>query len=206
MSNKKDYVLLKFDELNEKGLTRLTKEIGKAGYEVAKVVPAGKARKKDGIMTRTFTLIGMDEQIMDIQVNDTGDISSIKVNGKTSPYQPVKSLSALAQAIAALFNRGAMAFQKALARKMARAAKKNLESDEKKVTGVKSNAQQLADAKAARDTIREDIQQVKTRLDVVQRNTDSATKEAENVKAALNHETARTRQLKEEIAKLEETA
>ncbi|MDV1094939.1 hypothetical protein ACSI5N_25280 (plasmid) [Raoultella ornithinolytica] len=206
MSSKSDYILLNFDELNEKGLTRLTKEIGKAGYEIAKVVPAGKSRKKDGIMTRTFTLIGMDEQVMDIQVNDTGDISGIKVNGKTAPYKPVKTIPALAQSIAALFNRGATAFQKALARKMARAAKVNLDDGKKKSTGVKSNAQQLADAKAARDAITEDIQQVKTRLGVVQKNADGAMKEAESVKAALNHETARTRQLKEEIARLEETA
>ncbi|EQA6233076.1 hypothetical protein ACX5DY_005064 [Enterobacter hormaechei] len=204
--SKGEYIQLKFDELNEKGLTSLTKAMAKAGYEVAKVVPAGKSRKKDGIATRTFTLIGLDEQVMEVQVNDTGDISGIKVNGKTSPYQPVKTLSALAQSLSALFKRGATAFQKALARKMARAAKKNLDGNEKKPTGVKSNAQQLADAKALRDTVSEDIQQVKNRLGVVQTNSDNAMTEAEKVKAALSQETARTRQLKEEIAQLEEAA
>lgn len=204
--SKGEYVQLKFEELNEKGLTKLTKAMAKAGYEVAKVIPAGKARKKDGIATRTFTLIGLDEQVIDVQVNDTGDISGIKVNGKTSPYQPVKSISALAQSLSALFKRGATAFQKALARKMARAAKKNLNGSDKKSLGIKSNAQQLADAKAKRDAVSDDIQQVKTRLGVVQTNTDNAMTEAEKVKAALNQETARTRQLKEEIAQLEEVA
>ncbi|STJ26129.1 Uncharacterised protein [Escherichia coli] len=33
-------------------------------------------------MTRTFTFIGIDEQTMEVQVNDTGDISGIKLNGK----------------------------------------------------------------------------------------------------------------------------
>ncbi|HHT1357262.1 TPA: hypothetical protein ACTYC5_004887 [Enterobacter hormaechei] len=204
--SKGEYVQLKFEELNEKGLTKLTKAMAKAGYEVAKVIPAGKSRKKDGIATRTFTLIGLDEQVMDVQVNDTGDISGIRVNGKTSPYQPVKSISALAQSLSALFKRGATAFQKALARKMARAAKKNLNGSDKKSPGIKSNAQQLADAKSKRDAVSDDIQQVKTRLGVVQTNTDNAMTEAEKVKAALNQETARTRQLKEEIAQLEEVA
>ncbi|HEW9972612.1 TPA: hypothetical protein VGT10_004709 [Enterobacter cloacae] len=204
--SKGEYVQLKFEELNEKGLTKLTKAMAKAGYEVAKVIPAGKSRKKDGIATRTFTLIGLDEQVIDVQVNDTGDISGIKVNGKTSPYQPVKSISALAQSLSALFKRGATAFQKALARKMARAAKKNLNGSDKKSLGIKSNAQQLADAKAKRDAVSDDIQQVKTRLGVVQTNTDNAMTEAEKVKAALNQETARTRQLKEDIAQLEEVA
>lgn len=206
MSNKDDYVLLNFDGLNEKGLIRLTKEITKAGYEIAKVIPAGKARRKDGIQTRTFSLIGIDEQVMDVQVNDTGDISGIKLNGKIMPYKPVKNLAALAQVIAAMFARGATAFQKALARKMARAAKQSSSDGENKRTGVKSNAQQLADAKATRDSIRDDIQQVKNRMEVVQTNTNKAMGEAEAVKSELNLETARTRQLKEEIAQLEESA
>lgn len=203
---KGEYVQLKFDELNEKGLAPLTKAMAKAGYEVAKVVPAGKARKKDGISIRTVTLIGMDEQVMEIQVNDTGDISGIKLNGKISPYQPVKSVRALAQSLSALLKRGATTFQKALARKMARAAKKNLDGSEKKGTGIKSNAQQLLDAKSYRDAVNEDIQQGRVRLSVVQTNSDNAMAEAEKVKAALSQETARTRQLKEEIAKLEEVA
>jgi hypothetical protein len=206
MSNSKEYTLLKFDELNEKGLSKLTKEIGKDGYEIAKVIPAGKARQKDGILTRTFTLIGMDEQVMEIQVNDTGDISGIRLNGKATPYKPVKTQAALAQTIADLFNRGATAFQKALARKMARAAKKNSDGTDKKRKGVKSNAQQLADAKNIRDEVSEDVQQVKNRLGVVQSNTDKTLTETESVKKALNHELALTRQLKEEIAKLEDAA
>lgn len=204
MSNK-NYVLLNFNELNEKGLSRLTKAMASAGYEVAKVVPAGKARKKDGIMTRTFSLIGMDEQVMDVQVNDSGDISGIKVNGKSAPYKPVSDIPALAKSLAALFNRGATAFQKALARKMARVATKNLTDNREKKTGVKSNAQQLADAKAARDAVQEDIGDAKARLTSVQTAATKATTEAEAVQTALNQETARTRQLKEEIATLEES-
>lgn len=203
MSNKGEYVLLTFDALNEKGLTLLTKEIARSGYEIAKVVPAGAARKKDGVMTRTFSLVGLDEQVMDVQVNDTGDISNIRVNGKTSPYKPVKTLSALGKALAALFNSGATAFQKALARKMARAAKRDQEGGENKARGVKSNAQQLADAKASRDSVREDIENAKSRLGVVQENTNQATTSAENIMSEINNETALTRQLKEEIARLE---
>lgn len=205
MPAKNDYVLLNYDELNEKGLSRLTKEIAKSGYEIAKVVPAGKGRKKDGIMTRTFSLVGTDEQVMDIQVNDTGDISGIKLNGKVVPFKPVKSISALGKSLADLFNRGASAFQKSLARKMARAAKSQ-GGGEKKRTGVKSNAQQLAEAKASRDAIREDIEQANAKIALTQENANKATKEAESIKAELNHEVAQTRQLKEEIARLEEAA
>ncbi|WGA68637.1 hypothetical protein [Escherichia fergusonii] len=205
MSNKSQYVLLNYDELNEKGLSKLVKEISKSGYKIAKVVPAGNGRKKDGIMTRTFSLVGIDEQTMEIQVNDTGDISGVKLNGKIVPFKPVKTLAALGQSIAALFNRGATSFQKTLARKLARAAK-NIDEDNKKRQGVKSNAQKLAEAKQARDSIREDIAQAKGKLTQVQANSDKATQEIGNVKAALAQEQAQTRSLKEEIARLEDEA
>ncbi|WP_196235970.1 hypothetical protein, partial [Escherichia coli] len=175
MSNKSNYVLLNYDELNEKGLAKLVKEIGKGGYKIARVIPASNGRKKDGIMTRTFTLIGIDEQTMDVQVNDTGDISGVKLNGKIVPFKPVKTLTALGQSLAALFNKGASSFQKSLARKLARAAK-DIDDGNKKIKGVKSNAQKLAEAKESRDAIREDIERAKEKLNQVQGNSDRATR------------------------------
>ncbi|EIH4659282.1 hypothetical protein B6P79_003812 [Escherichia coli] len=203
MSNKKNYILLKYDELNEKGLSTLVKEISKSGYRIAKIIPASNGRKKDGIMTRTFTLIGIDEQTMDVQVNDTGDISGIKLNGKTVPFKPVQTISALGQAIATLFNRGATSFQKSLARKLARAAK-NIDGENKKQQGVKSNAQRLAEAKESRDAIREDITYANDKLVKIREKSDKAMQDIGNVKAALSQEQAKTRALKEEIARLED--
>ncbi|MDI6941760.1 hypothetical protein AADP58_24035, partial [Escherichia coli] len=112
---------------------------------------------------------------------------------------------ALGQSIAGLFNRGATSFQKTLARKLARAAK-NIDDDNKKRQGVKSNAQKLAEAKQARDSIQEDIAQAKEKLTQVQGNSDKTTQEIGNVKATLAQEQAQTRSLKEEIARLEDEA
>ncbi|EES2364951.1 hypothetical protein FVV73_005084 [Escherichia coli] len=205
MSNKSNYVLLNYDELNEKGLAKLVKEIGKGGYKIARVIPASNGRKKDGIMTRTFTLIGIDEQTMDVQVNDTGDISGVKLNGKIVPFKPVKTLTALGQSLAALFNKGASSFQKSLARTLARAAK-DIDDGNKKIKGVKSNAQKLAEAKESRDAIREDIERAKEKLNQVQGNSDRATRETEIIRTEMAQELAKTRVLKEEIARLEEDA
>lgn len=203
MSNKNNYVLLNYDELNEKGLAKLVKEISKGCYKIARVIPASNGRKKDGIMTRTFTLIGIDEQTMEVQVNDTGDISGIKLNGKTVPFKPVKTMSALGQSLAALFNRGATSFQKSLARKLARAAK-NIDDGNKKRQGVKSNAQKLAEAKESRDALREDIANANDKLSKLQSKSDKVMQDTGNVKAALSQEVAKTRALKEEIARLED--
>jgi hypothetical protein len=197
------YVQLNFDELNEKGLEKLRKQIGKSGYNVVKIIPAGKARKKDGIPTKTFTFIGQDSQTMDIQVNDTGDISGIRVNGKNAPYQHAKSFNDLAKTLSELFKKGATAFQKTMARNIARAAKKSVDSNAPKRLGVKSSAQQYTEAKARRDAVSEDLQAASAKLVSTTTKASEWKQKTEKLVSDYTSEQALTRQLKEEIAKLE---
>lgn len=203
MSDPKGYVLLNFDELNEKGLAKLTKAITSAGYEVAKVTPAGTARKKDGIATKTFGLTGMDEQVMTVQVNDSGDISGLKLNGKNVPFTHVTSIPELGRTLAGLFKKGSTAFQKALARKLARAAKDDEQVD-KPVKGVKSNVQLLADVQRERNALKEGVAEAGAKAEQLKRDADAAEKNSNDVQTALNQELALTRQLKEQIAQIEE--
>ena len=92
-----------------------------------------------------------------------------------------------------------------MARKLARAAK-DIDDGNKKIKGVKSNAQKLAEAKESRDAIREDIERAKEKLNQVQGNSDRATRETEIIRTEMAQELAKTRVLKEEIARLEEDA
>ena len=203
MSNAKGYVLLNFDELNEKGLAKLKKAIESAGYEVAKITPAGSARKKDGIPTKTFGLTGMDEQVMTVQVNDSGDISGLKLNGKNVPFTHVNSVNDLGRALAALFKKGSTTFQKALARKMARAA--NAADDvaaPKK--GVKSNVQLLAEVRQERAALKDGISEAQQKVEQLKQTADAAEKSSNEVQTELNQELTLTKQLKEQIAQIEE--
>lgn len=202
MSSTKSYVTLNFDELNVKGLDKLKKAVSKAGYEVVKVTPAGPARRKDGIPTKTFELKGIDEQVMVVQVNDTGDISGIKLNGKNAPYTPVKTLGELGKALADLFKKGSTAFQKALARKLARAAKKDLDKNKPTTSkGVKSGVQMLSDARARRDAQKEAIEAVNGKLTALKTEQDMTQKEHGSLQSELNLEVAKTTQLQDLIAK-----
>lgn len=204
MSSTKGYITLNFDELNVKGLDKLKKAVIKAGYEVVKVTPAGQARRKDGIPTKTFELKGIDEQLMVVQVNDTGDISGIKLNGKNSPFTPVKTMAELGRTLADLFKKGSTAFQKALARKLARAAKKDL--DKNKPTnskGVKSGVQMLSDARARRDVQKQAVTAVNEKLVTLKTEQELTQKEHGNLQTELNLEMAKTTQLQDLIAKAE---
>jgi hypothetical protein len=205
VSNPKTYVLLNFDELNEKGLAKLKKAIVTSGYEIAKITGAGTARKKDGVPTKTFNLTGMDEQVMTVQVNDSGDISGLKLNGKNAPFTHVTTIAELGRTLAALFKKGSTAFQKALARKMARAAASKDDTPQPK-RGVKSSVQLLAEVRQQRDAYKAGITETKAKADQLTRDANAAQKNADSLQTELNQEQALTRQLKEQIAQLEEAA
>ncbi|QCZ30228.1 hypothetical protein FHN83_26650 (plasmid) [Leclercia adecarboxylata] len=202
MSSTNGFVTLNFDELNVKGLDKLKKAISKGGYEVVKVTPAGQARRKDGIPMKTFELKGIDEQVMVVQVNNTGDISGIKLNGKNSPYTPVKTMAELGKALADLFKKGSTAFQKALARKLTRAAKKDLDQNKQTTSkGVRSGVQMLSDARTRRDTQKEAITAVNEKLTALKTEQDLTNTEHGNLQNELNLEVAKTTQLQDLIAK-----
>ncbi|MEN4559654.1 hypothetical protein ABEG45_23085 [Pantoea agglomerans] len=205
MSNPKTYVLLSFDELNEKGLVKLKKAIATSGFEIAKITAAGAARKKDGVLTKTFSLTGMDEQVMTVQVNDSGDISGLKLNGKNVPFTHVTTIPDLGRQLAGLFKKGSTAFQKALARKMARAATSKDDSPQPK-RGVKSSVQLLAEVRQQRDAYKAGIAETQAKAEQLTRDADAAQKSADSLQTELNQEQAITRQLKEQIAQLEEAA
>ncbi|MDE9590809.1 hypothetical protein KKJ23_25045, partial [Xenorhabdus bovienii] len=97
----KKYTGLNYDQLNEKGLKKLTTVLANIDCKIVKLVAADTARKKDGIPTKTFSLHTEDGQEMAIQVNDTGDISAVKLNGKIIPFTSPSSIPDLARQIAA---------------------------------------------------------------------------------------------------------
>lgn len=197
------YVTLNFDELNEKGLDKLKKAVTKGGYEVVKITPAGPARRKDGIPVKTFELKGMDEQVMTVQVNNTGDISGIKLNGKNAPYTPVKSLADLGKTLAGLFSRNSTAFQKALARKMAKAAQKDGDTGTPSPRkGVKSRVQLLSDAQSRRAELKQAVSDVTQKLATLSDEANQTQKEQADTQSQLNAELAKTSQLEAEIERL----
>lgn len=199
--NGNQYHLLDFANLNDRGLNPLKKAIERNGVEIAKVIPAGTARRKDGVAMRTFGLKIMDEQEVSVQVNDTGDVSAISLNKKPVPYTGVKNLSSLAKLIASAIQANAATFAKSLARKLARAAKP--QGSQAKNPGVKSNAQRLAEQNARIDAAQANI--VTARQFYVEREQAAVVTKTqiESAKTELKSEQARNRQLKGELELLQ---
>ncbi|MDE1486461.1 hypothetical protein KKI95_14360 [Xenorhabdus bovienii] len=200
--NGKKYTVLNYDQLNEKGLKKLTTVLANIDCKIVKLVAADTARKKDGIPTKTFSLHTEDGQEMAIQVNDTGDISAVKLNGKIIPFTSPSSIPDLARQIAAAFKAAAPAFASSLAKKLANVTRD--EAKKSKLPSVKSNAQRLQEAKEKASSVETDIAQLNSTLSQRQDILSKVQSELESTRTALNSEQATTRQLKEEIAYLEE--
>jgi hypothetical protein len=197
--NGQTYHVLDFNNLNEKGLEPLKKAVTKAGAEIVKVVPAGTARKKDGVRIRTFGLKALDEQEVSVQVNDSGDISSISLNKKSVPFTGAKDLDALAKIIAGAISSNAQAFAKSLARKLAKAGR--AETPRQKI-GIKSNVQRLAEQNGRIDAAKERI--ASAQAVTLKRGNDLQVKRAraETLKNQLRAEQAQGRKLKTEFETL----
>ncbi|MCP9269531.1 hypothetical protein M5U04_15905 [Xenorhabdus sp. XENO-1] len=201
--NGKKYTVLNYDQLNEKGLKKLTTALANIDCKIVKLVAADTARKKDGIPTKTFSLHTEDGQEMAIQVNDTGDISAVKLNGKIIPFTSPSSIPDLARQIAAAFKAAASAFASSLAKKLANVTRDEAKKSNK-LPSVKSNAQRLQEAKEKASRVDTDIAQLNSTLSQRQDILSKVQSELESIRTALNSEQATTRQLKEEIACLEE--
>ncbi|WP_426575310.1 hypothetical protein ACP179_00130 (plasmid) [Xenorhabdus stockiae] len=201
--NGKKYTVLDYDQLNEKGLKKLTTALASADCRIVKLENAETARKKDGIPTKTFSLHTEDGQEMAIQVNNTGDISAVKLNGKVIPFTSPSNIPELARQIAAAFKAAAPAFASSLAKKLANANRDDAKKS--RTPAVKSNAQRLQEAKNKASNVEADIATLNNTLSQRQDTLSKAESELESTRTALNSAQATTRQLKEEIARLEET-
>lgn len=196
--NNQQYAVLNFEQINEKGLKSLITAINKAGPDVASVESTNKATKKDGIAVKSVTLNLEDQQKVELQVNDMGDVSGFTLNGKKMPLPHAKTVAAMGEIIGRAAEQTAPAFAKSLAKKVA--------STTRKLTArpkVKSNVQRLADAKKLTTEKQSQIEKLRKTIGEEQTRQAGVRSQLDQEKARLESERALTRQLKTQIANLE---
>ncbi|HCR0386843.1 TPA: odaE [Enterobacter kobei] len=196
--NNQQYAVLNFEQINEKGLKSLITAINKAGPDVASVESTNKATKKDGIAVKSVTLNLEDQQKVELQVNDTGDVSGFTLNGKKMPLPHAKTVAAMGQIIGRAAEQTAPAFAKSLAKKVASTTRK-LTTRPK----VKSNVQRLADTKKLTAEKQSQIETLRKTIGEEQTRQAGVRSQLDQEKARLESERALTRQLKTQIANLE---
>lgn len=134
--NKKNHVIFDFDNFSERGLKSFLTQLGRAGAVVASVTASNKKSKRDGLVVKKATLFFDGGQRAELVIGSAGDIATLKVNGKSTPFAQTSTLSAFAKVLAKTIEKGKDAFDKSIAKKL-----KNVKS----VSAVKPASKPLKD-------------------------------------------------------------
>jgi len=193
--NGKKYAILNFELVTEAGLKDLTAAIGKAGVPVVEVNGSNRATKKDGIGIKTADLLMEDGQKLTIQVNDSGDLSGVKLNGKLLAFQHSNSISDMGMALGKSIANNSEKFQTSIAK----AAKRALKTSDQK-PAVKSTAQRLQEAKARNQTAKSNLQSAQKTLAGYQATPNTLQTSLEKQKRRLTSAQAQEADLQKQIA------
>ncbi|EAS5032355.1 odaE [Salmonella enterica] len=191
------YAMVDFDQVNEKGLKGLITAINKAGVKVLEVDSSNRATTKDGVKVKTAKLVLQDGQLLSIQVNDTGDISSVKLNGRVIPNAQSPDVKTLGAAMGRAAMNNSQKFIKSLAAKAKRIA-----NPVEKKPAVKSSFQQLQEAKSRNNQVTQNYRSIQNQVAVNQQVITDLRAKKDKEAARLNNAMATNIELKTRLKQL----
>ncbi|EDV2726034.1 MULTISPECIES: defense against restriction DarA-related protein [Citrobacter] len=191
------YAMVDFDQVNEKGLKGLITAINKAGVKVLEVDSSNRATTKDGVKVKTAKLVLQDGQLLSIQVNDTGDISSVKLNGRVIPNAQSPDVKTLGAAMGRAAMNNSQKFIKSLAAKAKRVA-----NPVEKKPAVKSSFQQLQEAKSRNNQVTQNYRSIQNQVAVNQQVITDLRAKKDKETARLNNAMATNIELKTRLKQL----
>ncbi|EHK0699911.1 odaE [Salmonella enterica] len=191
------YATVDFDQVNEKGLKGLVAAINKTGATVLEVDSSNRATTKDGVKVKTAKLVLQDGQVLAIQVNDTGDISSVKLNGRVIPNAQSPDVKSLGTIMGRAAQNNSMKFRQSLAAKAKRVA-----NPVDKKPAVKSSFQQLQEAKDRNAQITNNYRSIQNQIAVSQQAITDLLARRDKETARLNNAKAKNIELKSRLKQL----
>lgn len=197
-SNGKQYALLDFAQVNEKGLKPFTDALAKEGLTVENVASSNRVSKQNGMQVKTAVLRFQDQQELKVSVNDSGDLVSFKLNGKAIPVQHADTLAKVASALAPTVKRNSQKFTDGLAKK----AKRVIDTSDNRAA-VKSNVQRLKEARERRDTLAAGVKTLTSSTTQSQAQSASIKQRIEAEQTRYNTALAQTAQLQDQLKALE---
>ncbi|EBT5445615.1 odaE [Salmonella enterica] len=191
------YAMVDFDQVNEKGLKGLITAINKTGVKVLEVDSSNRATTKDGVKVKTAKIVLQDGQVLSIQVNDTGDISSVKLNGRAIPNAQSPDVKTLG----AVMGRAAMNNSQKFVKSLAAKAKRIANPIDKK-PAVKSSFQQLQEAKNRNSQVTQNYRSIQNQVAVNQQAITDLRAKKDKETARLNNAMATNIELKTRLKQL----
>ncbi|EAT1308114.1 odaE [Salmonella enterica] len=191
------YAMVDFDQVNEKGLKGLITAINKTGVKVLEVDSSNRATTKDGVKVKTAKIVLQDGQVLSIQVNDTGDISSVKLNGRAIPNAQSPDVKTLGAVMGRAAMNNSQKFVKSLAAKA-----KRIGNPVDKKPAVKSSFQQLQEAKNRNSQVTQNYRSIQNQVAVNQQAITDLRAKKDKETARLNNAMATNIELKTRLKQL----
>ena len=196
--NGKSYAQLDFTLITEKGLKPLTDALNKNGVKIENIAASNRATKKNGLSVKTATLRAQDGQEIQIEVNDSGDFSGFKLNGKPIPTVQTETIAKIASSLATAVKKNSKKFNESLARK----AKRVIDTSGTK-PAVKSNVQRLKEAKTRTKEIADSVQELQAIVTSTTKQKAEMSQRVQDAQNRLSSAKALTTQLQDQLKKLE---
>lgn len=183
-----NYVVVDFDNVTERGLKKLISALKSAGATVTDIEAPNRKMRKDGEQVKKAKFFFENGQSMTLFIGDAGDIFQMTLNATKQPIPSVKDERHLAKEMVRLMERNQAKFDKAIARKAAKAVK------------------DTSATKPASRSLSKRLEEANQALDAAQDNHSNAKEAHERTKDELNQANQKAQQLDELLAKeLDET-
>jgi len=151
------YFSLDFYNLTEKGLKKLIESFKKSGQNLVDFSGSNRAIRKDGQKIKLAKLFFDSGQSVSISVNETGDLTQVKLNSTVLPITKLNRIADFTKEVSSKIKANQDRFEKSLARKAEKAI--NQQSNTKPVnrnvsTRVKEAQSELDAAQTSMDHLK----------------------------------------------------
>jgi len=199
--NKKVYATFDFDNFSEQGLKAFVRALKQRDQKVVTLNASNRKTKKDGLFTKKAVLFFDNSQRAEIVIGDLGDIVSLKLNGKATPFGQPKTDKEFAKNLASLLKRGQEAFDQSLAKKL-----KAVKVDTAIKPAARTNKAKLAQVNDAFEEANANLRIAMNNLERANADLNESNQLLEQKEQSLVNEKDLSKTLRSEITRLEGAA
>lgn len=195
-----NYVVVDFDNVTEKGLKKLIDALKSAGTAVTDIEAPNRKMRKDGEQVKKAKFFFENGQSMTLFIGDAGDIFQMTLNATKQPIPSVNNERKLAKEMVRLMECNQSKFDKATARKAAKAVKDTSSTK----SASRSVANRLEEANEALTIANSNHQSALSARDTAKTHLDERQRELAELKKTLSNELIETKDLEAQVEQLQD--
>jgi|GEM_PF-757577 len=181
--------VLNFSDIHPNGLKKVSQAFKRNGLEVLDLAANNRKINRNGMQTKKAVFVLAGGQVVELRINDTGDIYQVALNNKVSPFKEHKKIAYLIKDISNFVKKNQSAFDKSLLKKITAATRKEAKQTQ---SGLSSTAgERVEKAKDLLTQLKERVEGLRKLVSTLQDDVSQleADIEAETTKATVNRET-----------------